>query len=217
MGMAACGFSYNGFDKKKQQPKSWDRAKHINIIQVEFNIFKGNIYTMLNNWNISTHHWLKYYTYIRLTPPNQKPTTKARLITFCVSAFWHGFYPGYYVFFVSLNFIQDITTGLRRRLRKYFVVQDKNKKEHPGPYFKYKYIYDILGFILTKFIVSHVAAAFLLLSFESTFTFYKSMYFSGFICMILFTCLFSFVIPLKKPATVVSDEDSNPKINKKLE
>jgi lysophospholipid acyltransferase len=49
------------------------------------------------NWNIFTGKWLKYYFYTRLLSAGWK--RMANPITFLVSAFWHGFYPGYYMLF----------------------------------------------------------------------------------------------------------------------
>jgi lysophospholipid acyltransferase len=66
----------------------------------------------LENWNISVHLWLKHYVFLRMLkkpaqnsqgnqsrPPRQN-MLQPILITFLVSAIWHGFYPGYFFFFV---------------------------------------------------------------------------------------------------------------------
>jgi len=46
--------------------------------------------------------WLKYYVYMRLLNRNKKGVQIVPIIsTFVVSAIWHGFYPGYYMFFIS--------------------------------------------------------------------------------------------------------------------
>ena len=58
---------------------------------------------MIAYWNMSVQKWLKYYVYMRFlsSDPNKrgKGTELAALMTFIVSAIWHGFYPGYIVFF----------------------------------------------------------------------------------------------------------------------
>ena len=38
---------------------------------------------------------------------NPKNTTKAMLITQMTSAFWHGFYPIYYLTFLNMHFLID--------------------------------------------------------------------------------------------------------------
>ena len=53
--------------------------------------------SIFDNWNIQTQLWLRRIAYDRL------PTGKT-LGVFVLSAFWHGFYPGYYMTFVLAAF-----------------------------------------------------------------------------------------------------------------
>ena len=55
---------------------------------------------VVDNWNIQTNLWLRYVCYERL---------RSRLPVFALSAFWHGFYGGYYVMFFTAAFF--IETG----------------------------------------------------------------------------------------------------------
>ena len=51
-------------------------------------------------WNISAHLWLKYYVFMRLVDrENKKNQMLPTLITYLVSAVWHGIDPGFFVFF----------------------------------------------------------------------------------------------------------------------
>jgi lysophospholipid acyltransferase len=59
---------------------------------------------MLNGWNRSTHHWLKYYIFLRLVKKGERDKLTPIFCTMMVSAVWHGFYPGYFVFFVGAGF-----------------------------------------------------------------------------------------------------------------
>jgi lysophospholipid acyltransferase 1/2 len=52
---------------------------------------------VFDNWNIQTQVWLRRICYDRL------PTFKTMGV-FVLSAFWHGFYPGYYFSFVTGGF-----------------------------------------------------------------------------------------------------------------
>ena len=52
-------------------------------------------------WNISVHKWLKYYVFLRMVKRDERLSLKPILTTFLVSAIWHGFYPGYFLFFLS--------------------------------------------------------------------------------------------------------------------
>jgi len=61
-------------------------------------------------WNIHVHHFLKRNIYLRniASPEEQKADpnfakkkkNKASLMTFLISAFWHGFYPTYFIVFL---------------------------------------------------------------------------------------------------------------------
>lgn len=67
----------------------------------------------LASWNISVHNWLKYYVYLRLLDEKKKGGTNAfaALMSFLVSAIWHGFYPGFYSFFLGA-FVLDLWNKL---------------------------------------------------------------------------------------------------------
>lgn len=70
----------------------------------------------LELWNASTQVWLKNYVYFRLYTEEQIRNSPAKAnisqyATFIISALWHGFYPSYYIGFVS--------TALLNQLAKY--------------------------------------------------------------------------------------------------
>jgi lysophospholipid acyltransferase len=62
----------------------------------------------LSCWNISVHEWLKNYVFMRMLPTGSrgKGIAKASFLTMMVSAIWHGFYPGFFFFFLGA-FIMD--------------------------------------------------------------------------------------------------------------
>lgn len=72
------------------------QANNINIWNVEL---AENIREVLANWNIATAEWLKNHVYIPVINEGYSPTV-ATYTTNIVSAFWHGFYPGYYFTFL---------------------------------------------------------------------------------------------------------------------
>lgn len=96
------GIGYNGIDPATKRAK-WDRLTNIEPWEVET---AQNARAYLGFWNINTNHWLKNYMYLRVTPKGKKPGFRATLATFVTSAFWHGFYPGYYLTFVLAAFVQ---------------------------------------------------------------------------------------------------------------
>jgi hypothetical protein len=95
---------YQGVDPKTGKVR-WDKLNNVNPWGIEF---AQNSRAYLENWNKNTNNWLRNYMYLRVTPKGKKPGFRASLATFVTSAFWHGFYPGYYLTFVLGAFIQTV-------------------------------------------------------------------------------------------------------------
>ena len=106
------GIGYNGIDPKTSRAK-WDRLQNVRPLAIET---AQNSRDYLGNWNINANHWLRNYVYLRVTPKGKKPGFRASLATFVTSAFWHGFYPGYYMTFVLASLLQTIAKS------KYFTM-----------------------------------------------------------------------------------------------
>lgn len=98
------GIGYKGLDPKTGKP-NWDRLTNIKPLGVEL---AQNAHAYLGFWNINTNNWLRNYVYLRVTAKGKKPGFRATLATFLASAFWHGFYPGYYLTFVLAAFMQNV-------------------------------------------------------------------------------------------------------------
>lgn len=96
------GLGYNGFDPKTGKV-FWNRLENIDPWSLET---AQNSHGYLGSWNKNTNHWLRNYVYLRVTPKGKKPGFRASLATFTTSAFWHGFYPGYYMTFILGSFVQ---------------------------------------------------------------------------------------------------------------
>ena len=105
------GLGYNGVDPVTGKV-SWDRLRNVNSWGVET---AQNSRAYLGNWNINTNNWLRNYMYLRVTPRGKKPGFRASMATFVTSAFWHGFYPGYYLTFVLASFIQTAAKSMYTR------------------------------------------------------------------------------------------------------
>jgi lysophospholipid acyltransferase len=98
------GLGFKGVDPVSGKV-SWDRLQNVNPWGVES---AQNTRAYLGNWNINTNNWLRNYMYLRVTPKGKKPGFRASMATFVTSAFWHGFYPGYYLSFVLASFVQTV-------------------------------------------------------------------------------------------------------------
>lgn len=89
-----------GFRMAPSMKPLWDRLENVNPFRIESNTdFK----LLISQWNQCTNQWLHTYVYQRFRNYYGKETSSARasVITYLVSAFWHGFYPGYYLSFVT--------------------------------------------------------------------------------------------------------------------
>lgn len=109
------GIGYNGINAKTGAA-SWDRLTNVKPLEIES---AQNVRAYLGAWNINTNLWLRNYMFLRVTPKGKKPGFRATLATFVTSAFWHGFFPGYYLAFVLAALMQ--TVAKRQSTLPYFV------------------------------------------------------------------------------------------------
>ena len=107
---------------------SWDRISMLDLVPFRL---AHNRFMIQMNWNICSGEWLKYClfflfflfssrtiglsfpppdVYLRIPREFQKYISPV-VITFMTSAFWHGFYPGYYLFFGCYSFYYIVEEG----------------------------------------------------------------------------------------------------------
>merc|ERR1711865_560100 len=82
---------FEGFHQETGEPLGWEVSNNIDVVAFET---APNLKTLSAAWNKKTANWLSKYVYIR--------TGGSLATTYGMSAFWHGFYPGYYLFFLSI-------------------------------------------------------------------------------------------------------------------
>lgn len=162
------GIGYNGEDS--QGNIRWDRCRNVDFLAVEL---APNMRSITTFWNMRTSDWLKNYIYFRLSPEGTKPSFICTIGTYAVSAFWHGFYPGYYSFFFLSAIYTELAKDTRRFIRPYFMIDEKTPK------YPHKYFYDIATIIFTSWMLNYGGASFVLLSFENGWRLAKSVYFIG--------------------------------------
>lgn len=164
------GLGFNGMDLKTGKI-CWDRVRNINPWRVES---AQNTRAYLSSWNMNTNSWLRNYVYLRVTPMGRKPGFRASMATFITSAFWHGFYPGYYLSFVLASFIQNTAKNFRRYVRPFFV-EPLYEKSEQKPKYKKK-LYDIFSWLATQLTFSFVVAPFMVLGFVDSIRVWTSVY-----------------------------------------
>ena len=114
------------------------------------------------NWNILASLFFKNFIYFRLAPPGSKPTVWAQVGTNLFSAFWHGFYPGYYFYFGSMAVVMALGKRVRAKLRPW-VVASHSKALHR--------LYDVITLIFTHLAFTHGGPYWTQLSYEASVTY----------------------------------------------
>ncbi|KAG9239400.1 MBOAT family protein-like protein [Amylocarpus encephaloides] len=175
------GLGYKGVDPATGKV-SWDRLQNVDPWGVES---AQNTRAYLGSWNINTNNWLRNYMYLRVTPRGKKPGFRASMATFTTSAFWHGFYPGYYLSFVLASFVQTAAKNCRRYIRPFFLDPQTTQPT------SLKIYYDIASWFITQFTFSFVTAPFVLLTLPASFLVWARVYFYGAIATALATAFFS--------------------------
>ncbi|OQR92665.1 lysophospholipid acyltransferase [Thraustotheca clavata] len=173
-----CGFGFEGF-AASGEPKGWNGVSNMDVIGFEFapSIREGS-----RAWNKGTQSWLEKYVYSR--------TGNSLMATYFVSAFWHGFYPGYYIFFMSIPLPTAVNRIAYKRIRPYFLEAD-------GSFGMKKRVYDIVGTICTIFTLHYLVIPFQALSWEHSIVALQHMKFSGHIIMAVLYVVFS-LVPMRK-------------------
>lgn len=161
------GLGYKGIDQKIGRAQ-WNRLENVNPWGIET---AQNTRAYLENWNKNTNNWLRNYMYLRVTPKGKKPGFRASLATFITSAFWHGFYPGYYLSFLLAAFLQTVAKNFRRYVRPFFLTPDGQRPTH------YKIYYDILSYFITQTAFCFTTAPFVLLTLPSSLLVWSRVYF----------------------------------------
>ncbi|KAJ1921890.1 Lysophospholipid acyltransferase [Mycoemilia scoparia] len=167
------GLGFDGFDDN-QKPK-WQSISNINIKKIEFATSQKEA---VDSWNIGTNTWLRNYIYLRLLPKQGKSSSRAALVTFIASAFWHGFYPGYYMTFFIGAMGSNAGRLLRRNLRPLVVLNSGNDTKTAGRRKTItKQVYDVLGWFISLLVLNMYGSAFILLDFTKSVLAWQSLYF----------------------------------------
>jgi hypothetical protein len=173
MSFLSCGMSFMLVKEKQEEETSdgkvlvverqvvrWSRFSNVNAILCEF---PENVREQVGNWNTRVGDWLRLYVYMR-APKGVDPT----LQTYVVSAFWHGFYPGYYHFFVASAILTIIAREVRR------VVRPVMLRARP-----LKVVYDVLTWATTVWCMNYFGVSFVFLTADSFLHYYSAMSWCG--------------------------------------
>eukprot|EP00591_Stephanopyxis_turris_P000976 CAMPEP_0195521008 /NCGR_PEP_ID=MMETSP0794_2-20130614/17779_1 /TAXON_ID=515487 /ORGANISM="Stephanopyxis turris, Strain CCMP 815" /LENGTH=502 /DNA_ID=CAMNT_0040650467 /DNA_START=65 /DNA_END=1573 /DNA_ORIENTATION=- len=165
---------FEGFDEKGNV-KGWENANNIDIVEFET---APNVRSASGAWNKKTAAWLSRYIYMR--------TGGSLVATYGLSAFWHGFYPGYYFFFLSVPILTQCERLGRKKLTPRF---GNGKKWSP---------WGLVCIMCTSILLNYMVIPFQLLAFDWSLAIWKNHYFIGHILCFVFYVLTAYVVPTPK-------------------
>jgi len=171
MSDVACLLSGMGYSPKNRD--KFSRGQNAIISKVDFANCQAEA---LSHWNISIAKWLRNCIYLRASESEMPKILKglighrqyATLLTRFTSAFWHGFYPGYYMAFFS-TVLQFETDTLARKFIKPIFMKEGATKPH--------WIYTFGGKIHTAWCLNYYGATFLILAASTSMYLWNSMFF----------------------------------------
>lgn len=214
----ACGIGYNGKVKNARTGKEeikWDRFNNVDVLGWE--LYGQSPRVCIASWNRQVQQWLYNYVYLRsfytVEVFDEKTLKKIKitkrpwystLLTNLLSAFWHGFYPGYYLGFGSMAFVVEAARILRAVLRHRFLLKPepiaatavvKETADEDSPVGKAKEakpakpaaapaverpsalkpIYDVASWVLTQTSISFCMFPFLVLEFSCSIRAWNSL------------------------------------------
>jgi len=167
----AFGYGYNN--------GAWDGTQNLDFIEW----FKAeNMSTASKSWNQKTQVWLQTYTYFRFDGSRLGKL----MATYAVSAYWHGFYPGYYITFFSLGLLSVGQDNLGKHVVPYLAGPD------PKVVSPVMRLYNFVSLVAVHWIKAWATLPFLLCTLDNAYEAHKRLYFSG----VIFVLAGMFLVPL---------------------
>lgn len=160
--LTICGFSYIIRCEKDKEVISFDRTDNCNVYLIEKSISNS---VKIQYWNRSVHLWLKNYVFIRLQNKDRCNRQLVSFITFIISAFWHGVYPCYYLFFTNMFLLEQICNYINAFRLFDWMENDSN------------YIRKFFFWFIFLWIQDYAGVAFMLKSMRDNINVYKGFYF----------------------------------------
>jgi lysophospholipid acyltransferase len=162
------GIGYNPTNRDK-----FSRSQNAIFSRVEFANSQAEA---MSKWNISISNWLRCNIYLRAREGGVPSILKgkigerqfATILTRFVSAFWHGFYPGYYLAFLSTVFQFEADSVARKYIKPLFMKADATKPH---------WFYTLFGKLHTAYCLQTYGAAFLVLSASASIHIWSSLYY----------------------------------------
>ncbi len=185
---AAAGFGLHEVNGKMV----YGRYSNVHILKLEF---ATSVFQSTTSWNRGTNRWLKYYVYERVTYLKSMRT----VLTYLVSALWHGFYPGYYCFFVGLC-VGTIAHRAQRKVIRPIVLAMPEAVQ---------VVYNIIGIICTTSFIDFCEIGFVMMTLGKVHTAWSTLYYAplvGAAALWIFCQIIIVLRPKQRAEKVKKDE-----------
>ncbi|KAG0768655.1 hypothetical protein G6F62_007295 [Rhizopus arrhizus] len=178
------GLGFNGYDSEGHP--QWNKLTNTNVLSCEF---AQSLKQLTENWNIGANHWLRHYVYLRSA---HLGSAKSTMVTYAISAMWHGFHPGFYIFFMSGSIFQLIGRQVRKTVRPFFLTVDGHPKRYLKP------CYDISTWLVTMGTLNMLVPCFDLLYIPRIMQVWRQIYYSHFLIVAAGTIILHALKPTLK-------------------
>lgn len=182
---ALAGFGFEGFDKD-DKPIGWKGVENMDILGFEL---APTVQNCARSWNKRTQGWLERYSYHRYG--------KSLFITYFISAFWHGLYPGFFMVFLTFPLMTQVDRLIKIKINPYICPEYDGFKNFTYPKTIIGYLYWIICMAGASFSLNYTAMVFSMGSFERSNLAYMSFNYAGHIAMIILFILLS-ILPTPK-------------------
>jgi len=172
------GFGFVGYDKDGNS-LGFGGVENIDIAGFEM---ATNVQSMTRSWNKRTQGWLERYTYTR--------TNRSLTLTYFVSAIWHGLYPGFFFFFMSVPLMTNIERLTKAKINPLIVPEYDGYNISTYPNTMAGKIYWLLCWFFLKLVLDNIVQPFNFGSFERSHASLMSFnYFGHIVCIIVYVVL----------------------------
>jgi len=158
----AAGYGYQGVGKDGRE--DWTGCSNLDIIGMET---AQTVTATSKAWNKKTQHWLENYTYKRVTGSR----FKQQVMTYGVSAFWHGLEIGFYFFFLTCPLLDMAKNEMQAKIRPYFMQADGKTPK------SIKFVYDGLSLFANQSLCNTITLPFLVMQLASSIEILNRIYF----------------------------------------
>jgi hypothetical protein len=150
------GFGFEGFDPKDPSKViGWSAVENIDVVGFETG---SSVQPLSRSWNKRTQGWLERYTYGRWN--------NSLVITYFVSALWHGLYPGFFIFFMTVPVLTNIERLVRAKINPMFIPGYNGRDYQSAPNTIMTKLYWVVCIVLTKLSTNFCVQVFSLYSWE---------------------------------------------------